>query len=274
MKGHLLQSSSIGTVHADIQRVVLAGNTRENLHNPRTIVSLANSLSNDLLGSGIFKVPPRDERYVDRPRLMKHLDDVIENTKKNQSCNSITLCGLEGVGKSQLALEYCYRKMNEFRYIFWMPSENELSLQSAFVDVAQRFNLASKGAHIVDPGSILMRVVEWLQNNDDWLLVYDNADDFSLGNTSNPFYLQTKYFPQCRNGIILVTTRFRDKAHMTIPIYLEKYSMDNEEALKLLGKDSSAPYALELIKELGYLPLATDIAGASMRMDEDLSPEI
>src|SRR5262249_4062185 len=60
-------------------------------------------------------------------------------------------------------------------------------------------------------------------------------------------------------------------------IRLYDFPMNDEAALKLLLREEvkiadADTYALELIKELENLPLALDLAGASMRMDE-LTPE-
>ncbi|KAL1924451.1 uncharacterized protein VTP21DRAFT_4105 [Calcarisporiella thermophila] len=266
----IMQSSSIGTIHADNQGVILAGNTRGNVS---FYLNSNSSSGNVSIGAGAFKVLPRNWRFVDRPQLMKRLDEEVEIMKKNQKYKPIALCGLGGVGKSQLALEYCYRKKNEYRYVFWLESDKESMLQSAFLDVARRLKIVPIGSHIVNPEDILPCVLEWLQYNDEWLLVYDNADDYSLGNQSNPFFLQTKYFPQYGNGTILVTTRLRYQGYSMVPIYFEEYPMRDDAALRLLGKDEGVPYALELVKELEYLPLAIDLAGASMKMDSILTPE-
>ena len=53
--------------------------------------------------------------------------------------------------------------------------------------------------------------------------------------------------------------------------------MDDDTALKLLLRmDTTSmetdPFALEIIRKLGYLPLAIDLAGACMEM-ENLIPE-
>jgi hypothetical protein len=72
-------------------------------------------------------------------------------------------------------------------------------------------------------------------------------------------------------GVILKTTR-DDFVEIRGPtIKLDEMKMDDDTALKLLlRKDMTVadadPLALEIIRELGYLPLAIDLAGACMEM--------
>src|SRR5690349_18935017 len=77
----------------------------------------------------------RNHRFVDRPTIFEILDHIVET---NREC---TLSGLGGMGKSQIALEYCYRNKDNYRYIFWIDAGTEESLQNSFVKVAQLLNL-------------------------------------------------------------------------------------------------------------------------------------
>ncbi|KAL1918316.1 uncharacterized protein VTP21DRAFT_2976 [Calcarisporiella thermophila] len=114
-----------------------------------------------------------------------------------------------------------------------------------------------------------LHMILWLQNNTEWLLIYDNADDFSMGNKSDKNFLQKNYFPKDGQGIILMTTRNGNPGttggHV---INLDELKMDEKAALTLLlREDCRTPptCALKLLEELEYLPLAIDLAGAFMR---------
>src|SRR4051812_18750389 len=58
----------------------------------------------------------QNKRFVDRPTIFEIINHTIET---HREC---TLCGLGGVGKSQIALEYCYRNKDNYRYIFWIDA--------------------------------------------------------------------------------------------------------------------------------------------------------
>ena len=208
---------------------------------------------------------------MDRPIVFEILDHII---KTHREC---TLCGLGGMGKSQIALEYCYRNKDNYRYIFWIDADTEETLQNSFADMARRLILpALVSTKSTSPDDLVLYAINWLQNNDDWLLVYDNFDDCSFGDTSNRRRLQSKYFPMEKRGVILKTTRNEFVESRGPTIKLDEMKMDDDTALKLLlRKDITAmdadPLALEIIRELGYLPLAIDLAGACMEM-ENLKP--
>ena len=214
---------------------------------------------------------------MDRPDVFESLDRTIDESKNNMECTPVALCGLGGMGKSQIALEFCYRNENNYRYLFWMDADTEVALQNSFVDVARMLNLpALTIANSANPEDVVPRVIQWLQTNDGWLLVFDNADDYSLGNASDRFRLQNKYFPKTGRGVILTTTRNDSAGPNGSAIKLDEMKLDNDAALKMLLRQpvtvaDADPHALEIVEELGHLPLAIDLAGACMEM-EKLTP--
>src|SRR4051812_37860857 len=161
----------------------------------------------------------QNKRFVDRPIVFEILDHTI---KTHREC---TLCGLGGMGKSQIALEFCYRNKDNYRYIFWIDADTEETLQNSFADVARRLIFpALVSTKSMSPDDLVLYVIMWLQNNDNWLLVYDNFDD----------RFQSKYFPMVKRGVILKTTRddFLEVRKPTIK--LDEMKMDDDTALKLL----------------------------------------
>src|SRR5947208_3692953 len=74
----------------------------------------------------------QNKRFVDRPTVFEILDRTI---KTYREC---TLCGLGGMGKSQIALEYCYRNKDHYQCIFWIDADTEETLQNSFVYMARR----------------------------------------------------------------------------------------------------------------------------------------
>src|SRR5690349_4502991 len=105
----------------------------------------------------------RNWRFVDRPTVFEILDYTI---KTHREC---TLCGLGGTGKSQIVLEYCYRNKDIYRCIFWIDADTEETLQNSFVDVARLLNLpVLASVKSTSPDELVLNVIKWLQNNDDW----------------------------------------------------------------------------------------------------------
>ena len=96
------------------------------------------------------------------------------------------------------------------------------------------------------------------------------ADDFSHGSSSRPRHLQEVYFPKTGRGTILLTTRnFVTDESMAV-VDLNELKMDDDTALRLLLRKNLTddPKALDIVRELGHLPLAIDLAGALMAEDK------
>ena len=107
---------------------------------------------------------------------------------------------------------------------------------------------------------------QWLSYVDHaWLLIFDNADDLdTIG----------KYLPPGMQGNILITSRNHMMGHDVLPsnAHVEVEGMTEEQAISLLLKsamlDGSStdiiPHSEAIVKELCYLPLAVDQAGATI----------
>ena len=109
--------------------------------------------------------------------------------------------------------------------------------------------------------------IQWLSYADhEWLLIFDNAD-------GDPNTIG-KYIPPGMRGNILFTSRNRMMGHhvSSSNAYIEVEGMTEEQAISLLLKsamlDESStdfiPYSRAIVKELCYLPLAVDQAGAAI----------
>ncbi len=208
----------------------------------------------------------RNRNFVDRPDVFKALDRAIMTSKNGgHECKPVVVCGLGGMGKSEIAREFCYRHQSNYQYIFWIDADTETTLQTSFLETAQAIGLPKTD-------NAVPHMLQWLQSNEEWLIVFDNADDYSLGNTSDPLRLHNKYFPKTGQGIILMTTRNAFTSQDELVVNLDEMKMNDETALKLLLRrpvTSPDDYidAVEIAQLLGHLPLAIDFAGAYMKTE-------
>ncbi|KAJ7654226.1 hypothetical protein B0H17DRAFT_1021879 [Mycena rosella] len=112
-----------------------------------------------------------------------------------------------------------------------------------------------------DSGSNAQDALRWISRAaEEWLIVFDNADDPKI-NLHN-------YFPRCKHGNILITSRnpglaVHAGAHTAVSDMEETDSV--ELLLKSAAIDSTQQnreVAREIVKELCYFPLAITQAGA------------
>jgi hypothetical protein len=85
------------------------------------------------------------------------------------------ICGLGGLGKTQLAVEYVHRYREEYQTILWVRAENAESLGASFGEIAELLDLPERQAEQQE--QVVQAVLRWLQGHHKWLLVLDNADE-------------------------------------------------------------------------------------------------
>ncbi|OGM42265.1 kinesin [Aspergillus bombycis] len=149
-------------------------------------------------------------RFIGRESEIAELERWIE---KSQGPSRIAICGLGGVGKTQIALELAYRLQNRHSdySVFWIPCTSHEIVEQAYMTLAQIL-----GIHNAKPAEAKNSVKAYLsQRTGRWLLIFDNADDIDMwiqSCTSNPNPVLVDFLPQSDQGRILFTTRNRKLA--------------------------------------------------------------
>jgi len=90
----------------------------------------------------------------------------------------VSIIGLEGVGKTQLALEFVYRtreKHPEYT-IIWITAVTLESLQQAYLDGAPQFGILGWESDEVDVKKLVQEYLS-KERSGRWLLVFDGVDD-------------------------------------------------------------------------------------------------
>lgn len=174
----------------------------------------------------------------------------------------VALTGLPGAGKTVVARAIVAQTTHST--ILWANAASPETLAQDYAAFAHGLGLPQ--ALLPDANAVTRAVVHWLTQHFGWLLVLDNADELSL---------LPGFLPPSGLGDILITTRAQATGDFGLPI--EVMPLDGEAAAlfllrraQLAGaastwddvplRDRSA--ALDLVRELGGLPLALDQAGA------------
>jgi tetratricopeptide (TPR) repeat protein len=154
----------------------------------------------------------------------KYLDDLEKALKSGQpAALTQAIHGLGGIGKTQIALEYCYRHKDDYKIICWLRSESTITLSSDYAALAEKLNFPEKDLREQDKK--VEAVKRYLEGNGGWLLVFDNAENQEdlLG-----------YIPKTSCGHIIITSRSREwdiAAHVKVEI-MERASESIEFILK------------------------------------------
>ncbi|KAF2022398.1 TPR-like protein [Aaosphaeria arxii CBS 175.79] len=209
----------------------------------------------------------RDPEFVDRGTL---LDDIQE--KCSTPASRVALVGLGGVGKSQLAIEFCYRTVDRSpgTWIFWVHAGNASRLEQGYRDIANQVQLAGR----TDPQANVFELVrDWLldESHGKWLLVLDNADDSdviaSVSGSHGQQHL-SRYLPPSKYGTVIVTSRSSHAASRLVEdrdtLHIKPMRDTDAQVLlrRKLGDAVELEDVVELAAALELMPLALVQAAA------------
>lgn len=197
-------------------------------------------------------VPPRNLNFTGR-------DDLIADLHTHLTAGGTTvvlpatLHGMGGIGKTQTAVEYIYRHLDDYDLVWWIPAGQPTQIRSGLTELAKHLGLpGSSEAHTAVPA-----VLEALRRGNPirrWLLVFDAAE--------TPEAVR-KFFPSNGPGEILITSRNPAWANVARPVEVSVFRREEStELLRRRGPDINDGDADQIADKLGDLPLAIEQAAA------------
>ena len=162
--------------------------------------------------------------------------------------------GLGGIGKSTLAARWASLNSDRYNPVWWISADTQSAIDSGLAALAR---VLHPNLRTLPPDMLREWAVKWLTTHQGWLVVLDNVND--------PTDVKA-LLARAASGRFLITSRRATGWHgIAKPVQLRV--MTEVEAIELLTKIASGPPAdlvgaAELCKELGYLPLAIEQAGA------------
>ncbi len=182
--------------------------------------------------------------FKGRDQEIKKIHGVLYTSDASR-LQTYLIYGRRGIGKTQIALEYSRRYLNDYDAIFWVQCETRASLRQSFADIAVKLELdgADKNGHFEEN---LIKVLDWLKRTRKrWLLIYDNAERQQL---------LKGYWPVGARGSILLTSRsyynfFEDEKRRgeTVPLF------NDEERWELLMAHLGPKWQTEHFAESNWL---------------------
>lgn len=213
-----------------------------------------------------WNLPRQDNKFIGRKNVLQKIEEEalqgfssLHDRNKMaiaQKAALIAVCtGLGGVGKTQLALQYIHHAKYPYNLRAWFYSENKELLKSQYIAFAKELGLEEQEPSLE---MVISFIKEWLAEHPGWLLVYDNVTN----------YEDIKNFLPVKGGSIILTTR--SKRWPTNFKTFDIEVMTESEAIELISSLAKRNVnnieeeneIKELIKRLGYLPLAIAQAGA------------
>lgn len=185
-----------------------------------------------------------DDLYVPRPKLQQQLHVYlnVSDNNTNMVLNIIIFCGLAGSGKTTFAKAYYFDPNNNTKYKTkaWFRADRILDDYRTYATALGII----EPSEIITEESLVEKVKCYLEQNPDWLLIYDNATE-----------AVQRYLPK-KGGVVIITSRSRNWLQQK-KINIE--SLEHDEAVQLVRQrinrnDSEIPQLVESLSNLA-LPL-------------------
>ncbi|KAF1833407.1 purine and uridine phosphorylase [Decorospora gaudefroyi] len=193
-----------------------------------------------------------------------------------QDCQKMSIVGLGGMGKTQVALQFAFevKEAQPEWSIFWLPAVSMESFEQACAGIVQALHIPRKRKEEDDSKELVKQYLSSSRARR-WLLVVDNADNPNILFGSEQLEGIVDYLPESEGGMTVYTTRTLEVAvSLTRSDVLELDAMDRGDAIDFLSKSlvrkellSNQAMTDKLLDELTCLRLAIAQAAAYLNIN-------
>ncbi|KAJ4402238.1 hypothetical protein N0V85_005348 [Neurospora sp. IMI 360204] len=223
----------------------------------------------------------RNNQFFGRQDILKMIDDVLlfdyqggQATEPVQP-RSFAICGMGGIGKTELAVEYAYSRKDKFEAIFWLSADEASILASNFAQIAKKLGLEDENDES-DLAASREVVMDWLArplkkvsgpetpaNLATWLIIFDNVDDI---------HVISEFWPKFGRGSVLVTSRdplAKHSWYVKSPAGIDLASFSKSETEALLQRLTNVKANASSSRELEALAImAQKLDGFAMAISQ------
>lgn len=210
----------------------------------------------------------RNRDFVGRRDTLLEIGQALVPAEGDAGQRAVAITGMGGLGKTQLAVEFCYRYGRFFPGgVFWLSFANEKNIAGEVMLIGGERGLKLyQDAERLTQTEKVARVLKAWQEPIPRLLIFDNCEDERL---------LAQWLPVTGGCRLLITTRRGVWSPELGVLPLSLHHLERSESIQMLqklvaGLDASA--ADEIASESGDLPLALYLAGGFLRRYQQITP--
>lgn len=230
-----------------------------------------------------FRLPattrkPSNLPYSSLGKLFKGRDNIL-NDLRNRIFNDVkanapvakaaltqsskqALCGLGGIGKTRLAIEYAFENSEKYNALLFVNADSPDKLKHGIADLAVVLDLKEANSK-QDEEAKYLAAMRWMLDHPGWFLILDNVDDMNAASACE------ELIAKLYGGHVIITSRINIWSMGGIE-ELDINVLDEESSKALLLERTPArlktpnddAFALDLAKRLDGLALGLEQAGA------------
>jgi MinD-like ATPase involved in chromosome partitioning or flagellar assembly/tetratricopeptide (TPR) repeat protein len=205
----------------------------------------------------IDRAPNRNPRFTGRESDLRKLREQLRDYG-TAVVPPVTLQGLGGVGKTQVAQEYVHRFKSDYDLVWWLDCGQPQFIDASLADLGalmqEVFTITpAPTANVEEAARQVLQLLSQGNTAGRWLLVFDNAEEIE----------QVRPFVPAGGGDVLITSRNPAWADQARPLSVDVFTRP-ESVLHLRQRVPSITEeeADRVAEVLGDLPLAVATAGA------------
>jgi nucleoside phosphorylase len=172
------------------------------------------------------------EKFIDRPKDLQALEVGLLPRSQRSGRRIMTLHGIAGIGKTQLAANFVKQNQCNFSSVFWLDVSNTVAMTRSIAAAVARIRthlhgsegLADARSPVHGVNGDLHEMITWLgrRNNSGWLLVLDDVGEMST---------VCDYIPDVDHGTVLITSRSSQLSHVGESWEVSKTDRVSSEAI-------------------------------------------
>ncbi|MEM7332004.1 MAG: tetratricopeptide repeat protein [Chloroflexota bacterium] len=198
-------------------------------------------------------------------KIANHLSLHSDPTKPFQRTMAIT--GMGGLGKTQLAVEYCYRYGRYYHGgIFWISFTDDENIVNELLEIGGERGLGLYNETTqLSKKDKLDRIKKAWQDPIPRLLIFDNCEEESL---------LSEWLPVTGGCRVLITSRRANWSNALQGVERQLSVLDQEESIDLMTKvvpKLTPDEALAIAETVGHLPLALHLASSFLKRYQQIT---